>query len=108
MGGFSGQDPAPTVATLAGWVQQGRLRFVLTGRDGRGGEGPGGGGPGGEGRDGLAGRAGRGGLSTQRTQWVQQHCAVVDPASYGGSVPARRDATEPLDRTGILYYCQAG
>jgi 4-amino-4-deoxy-L-arabinose transferase-like glycosyltransferase len=113
MGGFSGQDPAPTVATLAGWVQQGRLRFVLTGRDGRGGEGPGGGGPGGggpggEGRDGLAGRAGRGGLSTQRTQWVQQHCAVVDPASYGGSVPARRDATEPLDRTGVLYYCQAG
>jgi hypothetical protein len=23
MGGFSGQDPAPTVATLAQWVQQG-------------------------------------------------------------------------------------
>ena len=34
MGGFSGQDPAPTMATLTQWVQQGQLRFVLTsGRD---------------------------------------------------------------------------
>ncbi|MGH3572539.1 MAG: ArnT family glycosyltransferase, partial [Pseudonocardiaceae bacterium] len=34
MGGFSGQDPVPTVATLTQWVQQGQLRFVLTsGRD---------------------------------------------------------------------------
>jgi hypothetical protein len=26
MGGFSGQDPAPTVATLAQWVQRGQLQ----------------------------------------------------------------------------------
>lgn len=78
MGGFSGQDPAPTVVTLAQWVQQGRLRFVLSG-----------------GRD-MAGRSGRGGVSAQRTQWVQQHCAPVDPASYGGA-----------GRAGTLYDCQA-
>ena len=77
MGGFSGQDPAPTVATLAQWVQQGRLRFVLAGTGG------------------FAGRRGRGGVSAQRTQWVQQHCATVDPASYGGA-----------DRAGTLYDCQ--
>jgi hypothetical protein len=64
MGGFSGQDPAPTVATLAQWVQQGRLRFVL---------------------DGGRGMPGRGGVSAQRSQWVQQHCTAVDPARYGGT-----------------------
>jgi 4-amino-4-deoxy-L-arabinose transferase-like glycosyltransferase len=87
MGGFSGQDPVPTVATLAQWVQQGQLRFVLTG-----GAGPGG-----------AGRAGRGGVSTQRTQWVQQHCTVVNPASYGASVPSSPNPAAPAE---ILYDCQ--
>jgi 4-amino-4-deoxy-L-arabinose transferase-like glycosyltransferase len=78
MGGFSGQDPAPTVATLAQWVQQGRLRFILAG----GGE--------------FGGRRDRDGVSAQRTQWVQQNCAAVDPARYGG-----------VDRGGTLYDCQA-
>lgn len=77
MGGFSGQDPAPTVATLAQWVQQGRLRFVL------------------EGARGMTGRGGRAGASAQRTQWVQQHCTAVDPAGYGGA-----------GRAGTLYDCQ--
>jgi hypothetical protein len=77
MGGFSGQDPAPTVGTLAQWVQQGRLRFVLAGSGD------------------FAGRRGQGGMSAQRTHWVQQHCAAVDPASYGGA-----------DRAGTLYDCQ--
>ncbi|MGH3808527.1 MAG: ArnT family glycosyltransferase [Pseudonocardiaceae bacterium] len=89
MGGFSGQDPAPTVATLAQWVQQGQLRFVLTG-----GAGPGG-----------AGRAGRGGVSTQRTQWVQQHCTIIHPTSYGGSVLSPPNPAAPAE---ILYDCQAG
>ena len=78
MGGFSGQDPAPTVATLAQWVQQSRLRFVL------------------DGARGMTGRGGRGGVSTQRTQWVQQHCTAVDPAGYGGA-----------GRAGTLYDCRA-
>jgi hypothetical protein len=78
MGGFSGQDPAPTVATLAQWVQQGRLRFIFDG--GRG----------------MPGRGSRGGASAQRAQWVQQHCTAVDPARYGGA-----------GRAGTLYDCQA-
>jgi hypothetical protein len=78
MGGFSGQDPAPTVATLEQWVQHGQLRFVLGG--GRG----------------MPDRGSRGGVSAQRSQWLQQHCAAVDPARYGGA-----------SRAGILYDCLA-
>jgi 4-amino-4-deoxy-L-arabinose transferase-like glycosyltransferase len=95
MGGFSGQDPAPTVATLAQWVQQGQLRFVLLGGHGPGGPGPGDG-------------ASRGGVSTQRTEWVQQHCSTVNPESYGGSTVARRTAAEPFGHTEVLYDCQVG
>ena len=89
MGGFSGQDPAPTVATLARWVQQGRLRFVLAGSGD------------------FAGRRGRGGVSAQRTQWVQQHCTAVNPAAYGGSAPTQSGG--PLgsaNRSEVLYDCQ--
>jgi 4-amino-4-deoxy-L-arabinose transferase-like glycosyltransferase len=94
MGGFSGQDPAPAVATLAQWVARGQLRFVLTG-----GQGP---------RDrGVPGGGSRVGVSAQRTQWVQQHCAVVNPGSYGGSAPARGTAAGPFDRADVLYDCQA-
>ncbi|MGH3771581.1 MAG: glycosyltransferase family 39 protein [Pseudonocardiaceae bacterium] len=99
MGGFSGQDPAPTVATLAQWVEQGQLRFVLVGSQGFGGRDLGG--------RGLPGGDGRGGVSAQRTQWVQQHCAVVNPSSYGGSAPAQGTATGSFDRVATLYDCQA-
>jgi 4-amino-4-deoxy-L-arabinose transferase-like glycosyltransferase len=97
MGGFSGQDPVPTVATLTQWVQQGQLRFVLTSGSGPGGRDFGDRGPGGRGT--------RGGVSAVRTQWVQQHCAVVNPASYGG---AASNAAGPADRSEVLYDCQAG
>jgi len=91
MGGFSGQDPAPTMATLTQWIQQGQLRFVLTsGRDLAG--------------HGVGGRGTRGGLSTQRTQWVQQHCAVVSPSSYGAVAPVSGNATGPAE---VLYDCGA-
>ena len=92
MGGFSGQDPVPTVATLTQWVQQGQLRFVLTSGRNFGGRGSG-------------GRGTRGGVSAVRTQWVQQHCAVVNPASYGGTAS---NAAGPADRSEVLYDCQAG
>jgi 4-amino-4-deoxy-L-arabinose transferase-like glycosyltransferase len=91
MGGFSGQDPVPTVATLTQWVHQGQLRFVLT-----------------SGREfGDAGGPGiRGGVSALRTRWVQQHCAVVNPASYGGAATARAKAANPTGRSEVLYDCQ--
>ncbi|MGH3854205.1 MAG: hypothetical protein ACRDR6_12065, partial [Pseudonocardiaceae bacterium] len=91
MGGFSGQDPAPTVATLAQWVEQGQLRFVLVGDRELG-------------RRGLAGRAG---VSAQRTQWVRQHCAVVDPGAYGGYATAPAVAAGSTHNTEVLYDCQA-
>jgi 4-amino-4-deoxy-L-arabinose transferase-like glycosyltransferase len=70
MGGFSGQDPAPTAATLAGWIQQRQLRYVLLGSPE----------PGGRYRDGPAPPrlASRGGVSAQRTQWVRQHCTALN------------------------------
>lgn len=93
IGGFSGQDPVPTVATLTQWVQQGQLRFVVT--SGR------------EGGRGASGKGIRGGVSALRTQWVQQHCTVVNPASYGSTAPASAKATGTADRSEVLYDCQA-
>jgi 4-amino-4-deoxy-L-arabinose transferase-like glycosyltransferase len=71
MGGFSGQDPAPTAATLAGWVQQHQLRYVLLGSSSD---------PRGRYRDGPvpSRMASRGGVSAQRTEWVQQHCVALN------------------------------
>jgi 4-amino-4-deoxy-L-arabinose transferase-like glycosyltransferase len=97
MGGFSGQDPVPTVATLTQWVHQGQLRFVLTSGREFGDAG---------GRD-AGGRGIRGGVSALRTQWVQQHCAVVNPASYGIAAPTSAKAASPTDRSEVLYDCQA-
>ncbi|MGH3869436.1 MAG: glycosyltransferase family 39 protein [Pseudonocardiaceae bacterium] len=82
MGGFSGQDPAPTVATLAQWVQWGQLRFVLLGAPGRDSHGG-------------FGMASRAAVSAQRTQWVRQHCVIASGAELVG-------------RAGVLYDCQAG
>jgi 4-amino-4-deoxy-L-arabinose transferase-like glycosyltransferase len=93
MGGFGGQDPAPTVATLAQWVQQGQLRFVLAGGHDTAGHG-------------AAGR--EGGMSALRTQWVQQHCAVVNPSSYGASAAPSHNTPEPSDRFETLYDCSGG
>jgi 4-amino-4-deoxy-L-arabinose transferase-like glycosyltransferase len=83
MGGFSGQDPAPTAATLAGWVQQRQLRYVMLGSPDQGGRY----------RDGPAPShlASRGGVSAQRTQWVRQHCTALN---VGGAQD--------------LYDCQPG
>ena len=57
MGGFSGTDPAPTLAQLQSLVASGELRFVLVG-----GGGPGGG-------------------STDVSSWVQSTCTVVSDVS---------------------------
>jgi 4-amino-4-deoxy-L-arabinose transferase-like glycosyltransferase len=104
MGGFSGQDPVPTVATLTQWLQQGQLRFVLISGRGPGGRDFGDRDLGGRG---PGGRGTQGGVSAMRTQWVQQHCAAVNPASYGGAAPASANAAGAADRSGVLYDCQA-
>ncbi|GDY30292.1 ArnT family glycosyltransferase [Gandjariella thermophila] len=103
MGGFSGGDPAPTAEQLADWVRQEQLRFVLLG--GRGERG-------GAGRDGTA-SGGRGGATaSERTQWVEQHCTLVDPSAYGGTArpqPAQDQALPGPFGGGAqaLYDCRA-
>ena len=64
MGGFTGSDPAPTLAQLKSYIASGKLRFVLA-SGGMGGGGFGGG------TD-----------NSDRTSWVTSTCKAV---SYGGS-----------------------
>ena len=63
IGGFNGQDPAPTVSQLAKLVADGDLKYVLL-SDSSGG-GPGGGG------------------SSDITTWVKAHGTAVDGVSVG-------------------------
>jgi 4-amino-4-deoxy-L-arabinose transferase-like glycosyltransferase len=67
MGGFTGSDPAPTLAQLEGYVASSKLRFVL--ESGGTGGGLGGGGLGSD-------------TSSARDSWVTSTCKLV---SYGGS-----------------------
>ncbi|MGH3391625.1 MAG: glycosyl transferase family 39, partial [Actinomadura sp.] len=66
MGGFTGSDPAMTVATLQQYVKDGRLRYVLTGDR----MGPG------EGASGVTG-------------WVRRNCTAVTASEYGGTPSAQ-------------------
>jgi 4-amino-4-deoxy-L-arabinose transferase-like glycosyltransferase len=63
MGGFTGSDPAPTLAQLKGYIASGKLRFVLAG-------------------GGMGGFPGGSADSSDRTTWVTSTCKVVN---YGGS-----------------------
>ena len=68
MGGFTGSDPAPTLAQLKSYIAAGELRFVLA----SGGQGGGGSGaPGASTSD-----------TSDRTSWVTSTCKLVN---YGGS-----------------------
>lgn len=53
MGGFTTDDPAPSVDQLADWVADGRVRFVLADFEER-----------------------------DRVDWAREHCAVVPPRDY--------------------------
>jgi hypothetical protein len=67
MGGFSGSDPAPTLAQLREYVRSGQLRFVLVG---------GAGGPGG----------GFGGGSSAIASWVAANGTAVNIGSGFGTL----------------------
>ena len=53
MGGFTTDDPAPSVEQLASWVEDGRVRFVMADVEER-----------------------------ARIDWVREHCTVVPPRDY--------------------------
>jgi 4-amino-4-deoxy-L-arabinose transferase-like glycosyltransferase len=82
MGGFSGSDPAPSLAQLQALVASGELRYVLIG-----GGGPGAGGPAGGGRagGGPAG-GGRAGSTSEITAWVTSVGTAVDFGGSGGTL----------------------
>jgi 4-amino-4-deoxy-L-arabinose transferase-like glycosyltransferase len=63
MGGFTGSDPAPTLAQLKSYIASGKLRFVLAG-------------------GGAGGFPGGSTDTSDRTTWVTSTCKVVN---YGGS-----------------------
>ena len=63
IGGFSGQDAAPTVSQLAKLVADGDLKYVLL--------------------SGSGGFGGPGGGSSDITTWVQQHGTEVTSVSVG-------------------------
>jgi hypothetical protein len=82
MGGFMGSDNAPSTDQLQQWVTDGKLKFIL-GSGRMGGFGGLAGGQGGT--AGGFGGFGGGGAQQERTQWIQQHCKVVDPSAYGAT-----------------------
>jgi 4-amino-4-deoxy-L-arabinose transferase-like glycosyltransferase len=72
IGGFSGQDAAPTLSQLKTMVAKGQLEYVLVSSGGQGGRPGGGGGPGGGGNSSL-------------TSWVTQHGTAVKGLGLSGS-----------------------
>ena len=83
MGGFTGDDPAMSVAKLKGYIASGKLHYVLV--DGTGSAG----GPGG-------GRA-----NAAATAYVTSDCTVVKASEYGGSTTTAAGSTASES----LYYC---
>jgi hypothetical protein len=85
MGGFSGTDPAPTLAQLQQYVAEGKLHYVLIG--GAGGIG------------GFGG--GAAGTASSVNSWVEQNCTAVPAWAYGGSAASSTIG----GGTGGLYRC---
>ncbi|MFF4986090.1 ArnT family glycosyltransferase [Streptosporangium saharense] len=86
MGGFSGGDPAPSVAQLDRWVRAGELRYVL-------------------GSSGGPRMGGRG--SAQRGEWTKRNCVVVPAAEYG-AVEGPADpgpGMPPFGGATVLHRC---
>ncbi|HEU5027779.1 MAG TPA: glycosyltransferase family 39 protein [Spirillospora sp.] len=77
MGGFTGSDPAMTVAKLQRYVKDGKLRYILLG----GGMGPGGG-------------------DASVTAWVQKNGTLVKPAEYGGTTSSSGSTGAQLYKLG--------
>lgn len=101
MGGFTGSDPAPSLAKLKGFIDSGQLHYVLLSSSGGLG-GAAGGAPGGRAGSAPGGRAGAGagagaggpggGISavtgkaiSERDAWIEAHGAVVHVSGVSSS-----------------------
>jgi 4-amino-4-deoxy-L-arabinose transferase-like glycosyltransferase len=88
MYGFTGSDPAMTVAKMEQLVASGELKYVMLG----GGMGGGGAGAGGT------------SSSTSVDSWVQANCTAVSASEYGGTTTSTTSASTS---TSGLYECIA-
>jgi 4-amino-4-deoxy-L-arabinose transferase-like glycosyltransferase len=85
MGGFTGSDPAMTVAKLQQYIKDGKLHYLLLGGGNRGG-------------------------NSEITSWVQQNCAVVKASEYGGtassgSSSSGSNSSDSTSSSQQLYRC---
>ena len=91
MFGFTGSDPAMTVAKLQKLVSSGELKYVMLG-------GGMGGGPG-------------GGTSSSAVQtWVEKYCTAVPATAYGGTSSSGSGSSSGTSTTSTasgLYACTA-
>jgi 4-amino-4-deoxy-L-arabinose transferase-like glycosyltransferase len=80
MGGFTGSDPAMTVAKLQQYIKDGKLRYLVLGGGMRGG-------------------------NSEITSWVQQNCAVVKASEYGGTASSGSNSSDSTSSSQQLYRC---
>ncbi|WP_020667410.1 ArnT family glycosyltransferase [Amycolatopsis nigrescens] len=104
LGGFMGSDNTPSVDQLRRWVADGTLKFVMANAK----------------KDPNAPATaprllgGTGPAQQERQQWIEQNCAVVDPAAYGGSADGDKGSGPmgsgpmgggPMGGAKSLYQC---
>jgi 4-amino-4-deoxy-L-arabinose transferase-like glycosyltransferase len=85
MFGFTGSDPAMTVAKLQQLVSSGQLKYVLLG-------------------SGAGGGRGGGSTGSAVQTWVQQNCAAVSASAYSGG----SSSSSSTSSSAGLYACTAG
>ncbi len=92
MGGFTGDDPAMSLAQIKEYISSGKLHYVLAG---------GSGGPGG------------GQANSAATSYVTSTCTVVSASEYGGTTSSSSTSTgststsSASSSTEKLYYCKS-
>ena len=90
MGGFTGDDPAMSLAQIKSYIASGKLHYVLVGGGGMGG-GPGG-----------------GQANAAATAYVTSTCSVVSASAYGGTSSTSTSTTAASTAsTEKLYYCKS-
>ncbi|WP_399885262.1 ArnT family glycosyltransferase [Streptomyces sp. BBFR51] len=85
MWGWSGSDNAMTLTRLKELVEKGELHYVQVGGQGMGG-----------------GRGGGSGLSSEVTEWVQEHGTAVKESEYGGT-SSSDEADAQSDSASTVY-----
>ncbi len=91
IGGFSGSDRILNITSLTALIQEGKVRYFLTG-------GTGGGGAGG----GIGG--GMNGGNSEIFSWVSAHCSPVD-LSFGNETGLNATSTAGSGTAESLYDC---